>query len=505
MERASLDGAFFHYKIDFYYLSGTMQDALLFVPIDGEPILFVKREITRARRESPLEQLISYKSSKEILPHIKPMKRVGMQLDVIPYNDVVRFKELIGGGEFIDVSPLVKELRRVKSPFEINLMKKAAAISKKVYKKVPELLREGMSEIELAGLMEAYAKPLGHEGLLRSRSLNWEAYTWHILSGRAGSIVSQSDSPMGGLGLSPAFPVGASLKKIRKNEPILIDFGICYHGYQVDETRMFAIGSMPDLFVKAYEVCREIQHRILDKALEGGNGNRLVDLAAVASILAAMVADTAADAGERVVFLDDPDRVVVAPFANQGDIPLGALVRRAGVPAGSDAPLFNGKGVGHPLRVELVGSVTLVQVGVKGVREGDGANAGTLTAAGALGNVDVARPHAHGGRKVPGPPIQLEQVGVGNDVDIQVPAGLDQLGRNNAHGAVVGGEGLVELGHVAADGRLFFQQVDVQARLGQIERGLNSGYSSADDQHRTDLFSGRGTNPWLCHCCYPPR
>ena len=69
-----------------------------------------------------------------------------------------------------------------------------------------------MSEIELAGLMEAYAKPLGHEGLLRVRSLNWEAYTWHVLSGRTGSIVSQSDSPMGGQGLSAAFPVGASLK-----------------------------------------------------------------------------------------------------------------------------------------------------------------------------------------------------------------------------------------------------------------------------------------------------
>jgi Xaa-Pro aminopeptidase len=275
MEKASLDGAFFHYKIDFYYLSGTMQDALLFVPIDDEPILFVRREISRARRESPLERLIPYRSAKEILQYIKPMKRVGMQLDVIPYNDAVKFKELIGNADFVDVSPLTKELRKVKSPFEITLMKKAATISKKVYNKVPEFLQEGMSEIELAGLMEAYAKPLGHEGLLRVRSLNWEAYTWHVLSGRTGSIVSQADSPMGGLGLSPAFPVGASLKKIRKNEPILIDFGICYHGYQVDETRMFAIGSMPDLFVKAYDACRDIHYQVLDKALEGATSKEL--------------------------------------------------------------------------------------------------------------------------------------------------------------------------------------------------------------------------------------
>ena len=277
MEKASLDGAFFHYKIDYYYLTGTMQDCLLFVPLDGEPLLFVKREMSRARRESPLVHLISYRSIKDIPQHVKPMKRIGMQLDVIPYNDVLRFKEILGNVELTDCSPLTKEIRKHKSPFEIGLMEKAAEIGKKVYMKVPELLHEGVTEIEVGGQMEAHAKSLGHEGLLRVRSLNYEAYTWHILSGRAGSIVSQSDSPMGGLGLSPAFPVGASLKKIRKNEPVLIDFGICYHGYQVDQTRMYAIGSMPDIFAGAYNACREIHDRVLDKVTEGYTSKELFE------------------------------------------------------------------------------------------------------------------------------------------------------------------------------------------------------------------------------------
>ncbi|HEY3276718.1 MAG TPA: Xaa-Pro peptidase family protein [Syntrophorhabdaceae bacterium] len=269
MEKASLDGAFFHYKIDYFYLSGTMQDSLLFVPLDGEPILFVKQEINRARRESPLSAIIPIRSHKDIKTHISPMKRVGLQLDVIPYNDVVKFQEIIDDAELINVSPLTKELRKIKSPFEIGLMERAAAIQKEVYGIIPSILKEGMTEIEIGGILEAHAKKLGHEGLLRTRSLNYEAYTWHIISGRTGSIVSQSDSPMGGLGLSPAFPVGASMKKVRKNEPILIDFGICYHGYQVDQTRMYAIGSMPDLYILAYEACREIHYRVLEKALTG--------------------------------------------------------------------------------------------------------------------------------------------------------------------------------------------------------------------------------------------
>jgi len=277
MEKASLEGAFFHYKVDYYYLSGTMQDSLLFVPLDSDPVLFVKREISRARRESPLENILPYPSIKDIPQHLKPMRRLGMQLDVIPYNDAVRFKDLFSGVEFVDCSPLTTELRKHKSPFEIGLMERAAEIGRKVYAKVPELLREGVTEIEVGGQMEAYAKSLGHEGLLRVRSLNYEAYTWHILSGRTGTIVSQSDSPMGGLGLSPAFPVGASFKKIRKNEPILIDFGICYHGYQVDQTRMYAIGSMPEVFVRAYDACREIHDRVLDKVVRGYTSKELFE------------------------------------------------------------------------------------------------------------------------------------------------------------------------------------------------------------------------------------
>jgi len=47
--------------------------------------------------------------------------------------------------------------------------------------------------------------------------------------------------------------------------------------------------------------------------------------------------------------------------------------------------------------------------------------------------------------------------------DVAVPADLDQLGGDNSHGAVVAGEGLVDLGHGAADGRALFHQVDVIA------------------------------------------
>jgi Xaa-Pro dipeptidase len=275
IDMARLDAALFHYKIDYYYLSGTMQDGFLFFPREGDPILFVRRELARARRESPLENIIPLDSFRDIAPYVTGMKKIGLQLDVLPYNTVVAYREVLPGVELMNSSPLTKALRKKKSTFEIRLMEKAAAIAKKVYAKIPELITEGMREIELGGLLEAYAKPLGHEGLLRMRSLNYEAYTWHILSGPSGSIVSQADAPMGGLGLSPAFPVGASMRRMKKGEPILVDFGVTYYGYHADLTRMYAIGRMPEEFARAYGVSRDIQYRVLDRAVQGATAEEL--------------------------------------------------------------------------------------------------------------------------------------------------------------------------------------------------------------------------------------
>jgi Xaa-Pro aminopeptidase len=194
---------------------------------------------------------------------------VGLELDLLPVKDYFRYLDLFPGATFVDASPIIKETRKIKSPFEIGLMRKAGEIGKKVYQDARDILKEGMTEIEFGGLLEAAAKRYGHEGLLRVRSLNYEAYTWHVLSGENGGIVSQSDSPMGGLGLSPAFPVGASLRAMCANEPILVDFGICYHGYQADETRMFSIGPMERKFIDAYQACREIHDLVLEESRPG--------------------------------------------------------------------------------------------------------------------------------------------------------------------------------------------------------------------------------------------
>ncbi len=280
MEREEIDSLLVIQKMNFYYLSGTTQEGLLFVPFQGEPLLMIKRELERAKLESPLREIVPYKSSREIPSLIQNHlgsfpKRMGLEFDVLPVRDYFRYQELLSNVQIVDASNIFQEARKIKTQFEINLMRKAGKIGESVYQGAKKILKEGMTEIELGGLLEAVAKKNGHEGLLRVRSLNYEAYTWHVLSGLTGGIVSQSDSPMGGLGLSPAFPVGASFKIIKAHEPILIDFGTCYHGYQVDETRMFSIGKMEQKFIDAYQACKEIHDAMLEETKPGADCEEL--------------------------------------------------------------------------------------------------------------------------------------------------------------------------------------------------------------------------------------
>jgi Xaa-Pro dipeptidase len=280
MDAEGMDAFLVAQKMDYFYLSGTAQDALLFVPQEGKPLLMVKRELERARIESPLEDVVRIKSFRELSSLVmKHMGRepsvLGVEMDILPARDYFRFQSLFSGSRLVDGSPIIRDIRKIKSPFEVDFMRKAGDIGKKVYDEAKKILKQGMSEIEFGGHLEAVAKANGHEGLLRVRSFNYEAYSWHVLSGPTGGIVSQSDSPMGGLGLSPAFPVGASLRRMKAHEPILVDFGICFHGYQADETRMFSIGKMNRKFIDAYKACREIHDAVLSETRPGSDCERI--------------------------------------------------------------------------------------------------------------------------------------------------------------------------------------------------------------------------------------
>jgi hypothetical protein len=62
----------------------------------------------------------------------------------------------------------------------------------------------------------------------------------------------------------------------------------------------------------------------------------------------------------------------------------------------------------------------------------------------------------------------VRDFGKGQEFDVEMPADLDQFGRDNSHGAVIGGEGLVQRRHGPADGGSLFQKIDIVPGAGEI-------------------------------------
>ena len=78
---------------------------------------------------------------------------------------VNRLKERFPGVEVRDLSPLVWNLRVIKTPAEIELMRKAARIAVRVYPEVMKATRPGMREYEVAALFEYLCKKEGCQDL----------------------------------------------------------------------------------------------------------------------------------------------------------------------------------------------------------------------------------------------------------------------------------------------------------------------------------------------------
>ena len=265
-------------NVDMFYFTGTVQKGILVIPLDRDPFFFVEKSVSRAIEETPLGvmPIDSDKEIRDILLDAGIMKGTGgMELDVVPVAVFERFKNIVDFDLFMNVGPLVRTLRQVKSPFEIEQIRKSGGILSHVFAKAKDVIREGRTELDVDAELTAEGRRLGHQGLLRMRGFNLEMMTITVTNGYTGAMPSPSDVPIGGLGVTPAMPIGSSLKIIEKDAPVLLDYGGGYNGYVTDETHVFVIGAMDEAFKKPYETARRI---IEDAAAYGREGVDSVDL-----------------------------------------------------------------------------------------------------------------------------------------------------------------------------------------------------------------------------------
>src|SRR5947207_15977153 len=74
-------------NVGIYYLTGSTQTGLLWFPKEGEPVFAVRKSFERAKSESTLKTIVSFRSYSELPVLIpNPGKVLGFEFDVVPVS-----------------------------------------------------------------------------------------------------------------------------------------------------------------------------------------------------------------------------------------------------------------------------------------------------------------------------------------------------------------------------------------------------------------------------------
>lgn len=133
---------------------------------------------------------------------------------------------------------LCEDVRMIKNRSEIHQLQKAAKITDEVFSRVVRYLHRNdytkITEQGIADKMLVWGKTLGAD--------DW-AFAPIIASGKGSAL--------------PHYHTSA--KKLKKNAPLLMDFGFCVNGYNSDMSRTIYLGEAPVRFKRDYEMVRSVQ------------------------------------------------------------------------------------------------------------------------------------------------------------------------------------------------------------------------------------------------------
>jgi len=249
LDSSQLDGILFTNLENIRYLCGfTGSDGALFISPKEAFFLTDSRYWTQAEEEVKQSRIVHYKKKLEgmtsLLSDMK-VKKVGVEgssFTLSSYHSLT--KKFDNEVELISLEDEIKNIRAVKDPQELSIIRAAIDLSSRSFSHIMDLLREGAVETEVALEMEFFMKKNGAEAT---------GFDIIIASGKRSAL-----------------PHGrASAKRIDKGDFILIDFGLRAQGYHSDQTRTLVCGKPTSEQSKIHQTVKEA-HDLAIEAIRPG-------------------------------------------------------------------------------------------------------------------------------------------------------------------------------------------------------------------------------------------
>src|ERR1700719_25943 len=249
------DALFFAPGTSLYYFTGIrwgLSERLvgLVIPRAGHPVLVVpafEEGRLREKLHLPIEVRIWQEdqspteiAAKALADQNIRTGRMGIE-ETAGFTFFDHLRHAAPGFEFASADPVTIACRAHKSAHELELMRLACDATFDVFRATFASLKEGMSQDDIAHLIEAgFAK----------------------MNLRGGALVL--------LGASAALPHGTlQPQKLKEGDVVLIDGGCGVEGYASDVTRTSVYGKPTEKILRAYELVRKAQNAALEAARAG--------------------------------------------------------------------------------------------------------------------------------------------------------------------------------------------------------------------------------------------
>ncbi len=252
---------------DFYYLSGLNEPEAMIVLIPGRPegefILLVReRDPARTQWEGAVASFAQLKTefgadqvfaitelpkllselllNKQCIYYLFSEQNLGLQLSecLNALNEAIR-RGITATAELIDLAKLLHEQRLIKDEAEIDLMRRAAAISAAAHTKAMQVCQPGMKEYELQAVLE---------------------YEFT----RGGCHAVAYPSIVAGGSNACTLHYHANQAELENGDLVLVDAGGEYRNYAADITRTYPVNGQFSAEQRAiYELVLKVQEKVI--------------------------------------------------------------------------------------------------------------------------------------------------------------------------------------------------------------------------------------------------
>ena len=269
MRQEEADGCLLTMNMNLYYVSGQVFNGYFYLPAEGRPYWFVKRltipETNQVHVIRKPEQIPDFFRDLNLA---MPRKLL-LEADELSYNEYIRLQHVFRAEATGNASALIRHIRMIKTPWEIEQMRISARKHEAVYREIPACYRPGMRDIELQIEIEKRMRVHGSLGYFRAFGSNMDIFMGSLLAGENAGEPSPFDFALGGTGMHASGPLGANGTLLREGTTVMADMSGNYNAYQTDMTRVFSIGKLPDRAYRVHRVALEIQARMERTAKPG--------------------------------------------------------------------------------------------------------------------------------------------------------------------------------------------------------------------------------------------